>query len=194
MPKAWPIELAIEALSGLESHGFIPFVSSPPLGHALWPLCGPGPWPYTLMHGAKVRSQLLQGGLARPSPTRPCIPERMAARAHDHSLTSLDTEQPRAWELVFFLQLLFFHLFHHVKHSTLSGRHEYLNSLSPHVVTRMGENLLTMQETWAQSLSWGDPVEKETAALSSVLARESRGQRSLAGYIPWGHKEVDTPE
>ena len=32
------------------------------------------------------------------------------------------------------------------------------------------------------------------AAHSSVLPGESHGQRSLAGYSPWGHKELDTPE
>ena len=26
------------------------------------------------------------------------------------------------------------------------------------------------------------------------LSRESRGQRSLAGYSPWSHKELDTTE
>ena len=26
----------------------------------------------------------------------------------------------------------------------------------------------------------------------NVLGRESHGQRSLAGYSPWGHKEPDT--
>ena len=71
---------------------------------------------------------------------------------------------------------------------------------SPHTwkgigqVTQMVENLPTMQETWVRSLSWEDPVEKEMAILSSVLARESHGQRSLAGYILWGHKEVDMTE
>ena len=71
---------------------------------------------------------------------------------------------------------------------------------SPHTwkgigqVTQMVENLPTMQETWVRSLSWEDPVEKEMAILSSVLARESHGQRSLAGYILWGHKEVNMTE
>ena len=29
---------------------------------------------------------------------------------------------------------------------------------------------------------------------SSILAGESHGQRSLAGYSPWGRKESDTTE
>ena len=35
--------LVKEALSGLESDGFVPFVSTPQLGHTLSPLCGPDP-------------------------------------------------------------------------------------------------------------------------------------------------------
>ena len=33
-----------------------------------------------------------------------------------------------------------------------------------------------------QSLGWEDPLEKEMATHSSILARKSPGQRSLAGY------------
>ena len=29
---------------------------------------------------------------------------------------------------------------------------------------------------------------------SSILARKSHGQRDLAGYSPWGHKESDKTE
>ena len=29
---------------------------------------------------------------------------------------------------------------------------------------------------------------------SSILAGESHGQRSLVGYSPWGHKELDTTQ
>ena len=32
------------------------------------------------------------------------------------------------------------------------------------------KRLPTMQETWVQSLSWGDPLEKEIATHSSTLA------------------------
>ena len=32
------------------------------------------------------------------------------------------------------------------------------------------------------------------AAHSSILSGKSHGQRSLAGYSPWGHKEPDTTE
>ena len=46
-----------------------------------------------------------------------------------------------------------------------------------------------MQETWVQSLGWGDPLEKEMATHSSILAwRTLNGQRNLEGYSPWGRK------
>ena len=51
-----------------------------------------------------------------------------------------------------------------------------------------------MRETWIRSLGWEDPLEKEMATHSSILAWRSHGQRSLAGYSPWGHKESDTTE
>ena len=43
-----------------------------------------------------------------------------------------------------------------------------------------------MQETWVRSLRWEDPLEKEMATHSTILA-----WRILAGYSPWGHKESD---
>ena len=49
-----------------------------------------------------------------------------------------------------------------------------------------------MQEMQVQSLSWEDPLENEIATHSSILAWKSHGQRSLAGYSPWGHKGSGT--
>ena len=51
-----------------------------------------------------------------------------------------------------------------------------------------GNESATMQETRAQSLSGKNPLEKEMATHSSILAWKSHGQRSLMGYGPWGHK------
>ena len=52
-----------------------------------------------------------------------------------------------------------------------------------------------MQETHVQSLDWEDPLEKEMATTPPVLLpREIYGQRSLAGYNPWGGKESHTAE
>ena len=39
-----------------------------------------------------------------------------------------------------------------------------------------------------------DPLEKEMATHSSILAGESHGQRSLVGYSSQGLKESDTTE
>ena len=39
-----------------------------------------------------------------------------------------------------------------------------------------------------------DPLEKEMATRSSILAGESHGQRKLVSYSPWGHKESDLTE
>ena len=47
-----------------------------------------------------------------------------------------------------------------------------------------------MQETWVQSLSWEDPLEKEMATHSCILAGKSHGQRSLVGYSPRGHERA----
>ena len=38
------------------------------------------------------------------------------------------------------------------------------------LVVQMVKNLSVMQETWVQSLGWEDPLKKEMATLSSILA------------------------
>ena len=43
------------------------------------------------------------------------------------------------------------------------------------------KNLPTVQETWVQSLGWEDPLEKQMATHSSILAWKIYGQRGLAG-------------
>ena len=53
------------------------------------------------------------------------------------------------------------------------------------------KNLPAMQETQVRSLGWGDPLEKEMATHSNILAWRIHGQRSLVGYSPWGHKQPD---
>ena len=47
---------------------------------------------------------------------------------------------------------------------------------------------------WVRSLGWKDPLEEGMATHSSILAGESHGQRSLAGYSPWDCIESDTTE
>ena len=46
-----------------------------------------------------------------------------------------------------------------------------------------------MQEMWVPSLGREDFLEEEMATHSSILPKKSHGQKSLAGYSPWGHKE-----
>ena len=56
----------------------------------------------------------------------------------------------------------------------------------------MVKNPPAMQETWVQFLGWEDPLEKGMATHSNILAwKKSHGQRSLAGYSPWDHKELN---
>ena len=63
----------------------------------------------------------------------------------------------------------------------------------------MIKNLPAMQEIWVQSLGWEDPLEKEMAIHSSILARrilwtkEPDGLQSMGsqrvGQVHGGHKE-----
>ena len=50
------------------------------------------------------------------------------------------------------------------------------------------------QELLVQPLGLEDPLEEEMATHSRILAGKSHGQRSLAGYSPWGCKELDMTE
>ena len=53
------------------------------------------------------------------------------------------------------------------------------------------KNTLADRETQVRSLGEEDPQEEEMATHSSILAGEFHGQRSLAGYSPWGCKSVE---
>ena len=55
------------------------------------------------------------------------------------------------------------------------------------LVAQLVKNLPAMWETWVRSLDWEDPLEKESATHSSILAWR-------IPYSPWGHKESDTTE
>ena len=59
------------------------------------------------------------------------------------------------------------------------------------LVAQTVENLPAMSETQDGFLDPEDPLEKDVATHCSILPRESHGQRSLAGYSPWGCKELD---
>ena len=65
-------------------------------------------------------------------------------------------------------------------------------------MAQMVKRLSTMRETWVRSLGRENPLEKEMAIHSNILAwGNSHGWRSLVslvGYRPWGRKESDTAE
>ena len=56
------------------------------------------------------------------------------------------------------------------------------------------KNLPAMQETWVWSLGWEDSWRREWQTTLVFLPREFHGERSLVGYVAWGHKELDTTE
>ena len=63
------------------------------------------------------------------------------------------------------------------------------------LVVQMAKNPSATWETGVRSLGWEDPLEETMAIHSSILALENpHGQRSLAGYNPWGCKESDMTE
>ena len=45
-----------------------------------------------------------------------------------------------------------------------------------------------------KNLGWEDPLEEGMATLLYSCLENPHGQRSLAGYSPWGHKELDRTE
>ena len=54
--------------------------------------------------------------------------------------------------------------------------------------------LLSIQETWIQSLGGEDPLEEEMPPTPVFLPGKFLGQRSPMGYNPWGHKEPEITE
>ena len=54
----------------------------------------------------------------------------------------------------------------------------------------MAKNLPAKQKTHVQSLGWEDPLEKKRQPTPVFLPGESRGQRKVEGYSPWGCKRV----
>ena len=57
-------------------------------------------------------------------------------------------------------------------------------------LAQMVKNLSVIWETWVPSLGWEDPWRKAWQPTPVFLPGESHGQRSLAGYSPWGLKDM----
>ena len=62
------------------------------------------------------------------------------------------------------------------------------------LIAQMVKNLPAMQETRVQSLGRKIPWRREWQPTPVCMPGESDGQKSLAGYSPWGRKESDTSE
>ena len=62
------------------------------------------------------------------------------------------------------------------------------------MVAQTVKNLPARWETWVQSLGWEDPLEKGKLLTPVFWPGEFHGQRSLVGYSPLGHKELDVTE
>ena len=58
----------------------------------------------------------------------------------------------------------------------------------------VNKNLPAMQETQVQFLGQEDPLNRKWQLISVFLPREFHGQRNLAGYSPWGRKQMETTE
>ena len=58
------------------------------------------------------------------------------------------------------------------------------------LVAQMVKNLPAAQETWVQSLGWEDPLEKEVAAHSSILAWEMPWTEEPGGLPSMGVTRV----
>ena len=58
----------------------------------------------------------------------------------------------------------------------------------------MVKNPPAIGEMWVQSLDWEDPLDKEIANHSIMLAWTIPWKRSLVSYSPLGCKELDTTE
>ena len=59
------------------------------------------------------------------------------------------------------------------------------------MMAQMVKNLLGMWETQVRSLDRENPLEKGMATTPVFLPGKSHGPKSLVGYSPWGHKDLD---
>ena len=62
------------------------------------------------------------------------------------------------------------------------------------LVAQMVKSLPAMQETWVRSQGWEDPLQMDSGSLVQYSCLENPVDRSLVGYSPQSHKELDTTE
>ena len=77
------------------------------------------------------------------------------------------------------------------------GQVQYLSGLfflEASLMAQTVKHLPAMWETWVRSLDQEDTLEKEMATHSSILAWKSHGWWSVAGYSPWGRRELAMTE
>ena len=60
------------------------------------------------------------------------------------------------------------------------------------LVAQLVKNLPTMQETWVRFLGWKDPLEKELATHSGILAWKIAWTIAYQAPLSMGSQELDT--
>ena len=58
------------------------------------------------------------------------------------------------------------------------------------LIAQLVKNLPAMREAWVRSLGQEDPLEKEMATHSSILAWSLPWTEEPGGYSPWGCKNL----
>ena len=71
---------------------------------------------------------------------------------------------------------------------------EQYKSIQSSLVAQTVKNLPAMQETQVPSLVGKIPWRREWQPIPVFLPGEFHGKRSLEGYNPWSHKELDMTE
>ena len=69
-----------------------------------------------------------------------------------------------------------------------------MNYIWASLVPQKVKHLPAMPEPWGRSLGEEDPLEKETAPHSSILAWKTPWTEEPGGYSPCGRKESDMTE
>ena len=70
----------------------------------------------------------------------------------------------------------------------------HASKISTSLVAQLVKNPPAIRETWIQSLGWEEPWKREWLPTPVFLTGEFYGQRSLAGYSPWGLEQLDMTE